>query len=370
MKKYLILIFIFIWLFSFSAKAEDTEDFYSKQYSLSGIDETYEKLPQETRDFLEENELTPENPDFVNNLTVENVFSHIWGFLKSGAKKPITSGAALLAVILISAAVMSGESGTASQSAKYATVISAVAVISAPIFSVITSGVKAMQGSAVFMTSFIPIFAVVVAASGGAVTSVSMSALLLTASQGVNFIANFLVLPLMGGYLALSLSAAVSPVISKTGIADGIKKLAMWTMSLTSTVFIGVLSIQTAVNSAADTLTLKTAKFIIGSSVPVAGTALSEALTTVTASMGILKAGVGIYGVIACFIIFLPLLAELLIWRAVLGLNAVFADLLGIGEISSVIRSVDNVMSVLVGLLLLIGAVFIISLTVVVGAVK
>lgn len=370
MKRLCVIAILLVFVFGFKVNAESTDDFYKQQYELSGIDKAHENLPQETQEFLEENGLTPQNPDFVNSLTAENVFSHIWGFVKSGAKAPMVSGAGMLAVILISAAVMSGGSGTASQTSKYATVISAVAVIAAPVFSVISAGISAMQGSSVFMTSFIPIFAVVVAASGGAVTSVSMSALLLTASQAVSFIANFLVLPLMGGYLALSLSAAVSPVISKTGIADGIKKLAMWVMSLTSTIFIGVLSIQTAVNGAADTLTLRTAKFIIGSSVPVAGTALSEALTTVTASMGILKAGIGVYGVIACFIIFLPLLAELLMWRVMLSITAAISDLFSLGEISAVLRSVDNVMSVLTGILLLIGAVFIISLTVVVGAAK
>lgn len=370
MRRFLIIFLSLVWLFSVSVKAESTEDFYRQQYGLSGIENAHQALPEETQDFLEENGLMPENSDFINSLTAQNVFSHIWGFIKSGAKAPLVAAAGIVAVILISAAIMDGGTATASQSAKYATVISAVAVISAPVFSVISSGVNAMQGSAVFMTSFIPIFAVVVTASGGAVTSVSMSALLLTASQAVSYIANFLVLPLMGGYLALSLSAAVSPVISKTGIADGIKKLAMWVMSLTSTIFIGILSIQTAVNSAADTLTIKTAKFIIGSSVPVAGTALSEALTTVTASMGVLKAGLGVYGVIACFIIFLPLLAELLMWRLVLGITAVISDLFALSEISSVIRSVDSVISVLTGILLLIGAVFIISLTVVVGAAK
>jgi len=174
----------------------------------------------------------------------------------------------------------------------------------------------------------------------------------------------------MGGYLGLSIASSVSPLITKTGIADGIKKISLWTMSLTTTVFIGILGIQTAVNSAADTLTIKTAKFIIGSAVPVAGTALSEALTTVTASMGMLKAGIGVWGVVACAAIFLPLLIELILWRIMLCITAAAADLFSLGEISSVLRSVDTVISLLSGIILLIGAVFIISLTVVVGAAK
>ena len=372
MKRTIILMVFLLFCFSFSASADspDTDSFYSEQYYSSGADGLYSALPEETQDFLNRNGISAQNPDFVNSLTAENVFSHIWSFIKSGAKTPIVTGTAVLAVILLSAAISSNAPGSAAMTAKYATVISAAAVIAAPVYSVITSGIKAMQGSSVFMTAFVPVFAVVTAAAGKAATSASMSALLLGASQAVSFISNFIVLPLMGGYLSLNISSAVSPLIKGTGIADGIKKIALWTMSLTSTLFIGILGIQTAVNSAADSLSLKTAKFIVGSSVPVAGTALSEALSTVTASLGLLKAGIGIWGVIACAAIFLPLLAELILWRIMLHITSAVADLFSISEISVILRSIDNVMSVLSGIILLIGAVFIISLTVVVGAAK
>lgn len=368
----IMCIILLISLFSLNVNAEEnyTEEFYKNQFENSGAEDLDDYLPEETREYMEENGLTPDSGDFTDLITVENVFSHIWQFLKSGIKGPLASGGAILAVILISAVVTSSASASSVATSGYAAIISAAAVIAAPVYSVITAGVDAMQGSSVFMTAFIPVFAVVTASAGAAATSVSMSALLLGASQAVSFIANFIVLPLMGGYLSISIASAVSPVISKTGIADGIKKLAFWVMSLTSTVFIGVLSIQTAVSSAADGLTVKTAKFVIGSTVPVAGTALSEALTTVTASMGILKTGIGVYGVIACFMIFLPLLAELLLWRIMLNITAAVSDLFSLGSISGILRSVDTVMSVLIGIILLIGAVFIISLTVVVSAVK
>jgi len=372
MKGKIIISVILLLFFSVEVSAESAsaDGFYSEQYENSGADELFDSLPQGTGEFLESNGITAENPDFVNSLTTENVFTHIWQFLKTGAKTPIVTGASMLAIILISAAVMAVQNESSSTSAKYACVISAAAVITPPIYSVITAGVNAMQGSSVFMAAFVPVFAVVTAASGKAVTSASMSALLLGATQAVSFISNFLVLPLMGGYLGLSIASSVSPLITKTGIADGIKKISLWTMSLTTTVFIGILGIQTAVNSAADTLTIKTAKFIIGSAVPVAGTALSEALTTVTASMGMLKAGIGVWGVVACAAIFLPLLIELILWRIMLCITAAAADLFSLGEISSVLRSVDTVISLLSGIILLIGAVFIISLTVVVGAAK
>lgn len=367
-----ILIFLFLFLFfSVTVNAEEysPEEFYNNQFNAAGVGELEQYLPDETRDFLNDNSLNPENEGWTRAIEPKNVFSHIWGFLRSGAKTPIATGAVILSITLISAALGGMDiKGASSVATGYAISLTAAAAIITPVFSVITAGTNALKGCAAFMTAFVPVFAVIVTATGAAATSVSMSGLLLGACQAVNLIADFIIMPLMGGYLAISLSSGVSPLVANSGIADGIKKLCYWTMSLLTTVFLGILSIQTAVNASADTLSLKTAKFIIGSAIPVAGTALSEALTTVTASMGILKTTVGIYGVIACAAVFLPLLAELFLWRITFNLTAVFSDLLGVPKISSVLKSADTVISVLIGIILLTAAMFIISLGVVLSA--
>jgi stage III sporulation protein AE len=137
-------------------------------------------------------------------------------------------------------------------------------------------------------------------------------------------------------------------------------------MGFISTLFIGILSIQTAVNSSADTLSVKTAKFIVGSTVPVAGGVLAEALTTVTASLNLLKSSVGIWGVLICALTFLPLVIELLLWRVCLWGLAFFGDTFSLSKISNLLKSVDSVLSVLVGIVLLSFAMFTISLTVVI----
>lgn len=371
MKRKIIFIIIFLFAFSFSVSAEtEAKEFYKEQYDLSGADEINDSLPKETKDFLEQNDISPNKPDWVNNLSTENVFSHILNFFKTGAKTPFLASFGILAVILISAAIESSGEERSGAAAMYASALCAAAVISAPAFNLVKTSVSAMQGCSIFISAFIPVFAVIVASSGSPITSLSMSSLLLTASSAVSYISNFVVVPLLGGYMSVSLASSVSPLISKSGIAEGIKKLSFWIMSLLTTVFLGILSIQTAVNASADTLSVKTAKFIIGSSVPVAGTVLSEALTTVTASMGLLKSSIGIYGVVACAAIFLPILAELLIWKICLTLLAITSDLFSLSKISSLLRAVDTVMSVLGGIILLTAAMFIISLSVVVMAGK
>ena len=67
------------------------------------------------------------------------------------------------------------------------------------------------------------------------------------------------------------------------------------------TIFTGLLSIQSVVGSSADTLTSKTAKYVISNCVPVVGGAVSDAYSTVKGSLSLLKNGIGGVGIATCY---------------------------------------------------------------------
>lgn len=367
----LALIFVFLPQTVNAEERESAEDFYLRQYRESGADTLGDNLPEEVREYLEEIGLDPENGAATASFSAESVFSHIIGIFKGGLKAPLEGAAAITAVILISAALGSAElNSSAARVAVYAAAAAAAAVAVRPIYSVIAGSTDAIKGITTFMLSFVPIFAAIAAASGAAATATATSGLLLSAAEGLSFISGFAVLPLMNAYLAIGISASVSPLLQRSGIAEAIKKLALWLIALASTVFAGILAIQTAINSAADSLTSKTARFIIGSSVPVAGGVLSEALGTVTASMSLLRSSVGIYGVAACAALLLPYIAELLLWRAALLVTCALAEIFSSPRIGSLLKTIDAVLSVLLGILLMVGAMFIISLATVVSFAK
>ena len=369
MIKKILIIFLLAIILPLNVSAYNQEEFLNEQYRLSGADKLDESLPDEVKEYIEQYNIEIFNLSQPNELKPENVFSHILNFVKSKASSPLKSAGCVLAIILIRGILGSVEFTEKSGLAvEYAVVLSSVAVICTPILSVISASINAMKGCAVFMTAFIPVFGVISASSGAVATSTAASGILLTASQAVSWIAGFVVAPLLGGYLSLSIASIVSPSVQNSGIAEGIKKTSFWIMSLVTTIFVGILSLQTAITSSSDNLASKTAKFILGTAVPVAGTALSEALNTVTASMGILKASVGIYGVIAVSFIFLPIMLELLLWRICLIVNAAIGDLISVKSVPSLLRSVETVISVLTGIVLLTAAMFIISLSIVISA--
>lgn len=364
MKKLLVFI-ILAFVLSLTAAADTA---YNDTYETAGGNELQQSLDRNVKDFFDSNGIDPADYNWVNRLTEKDVLSHIFEFVTGGIKIPFKTGVTVIGVILITAAIISFGGAPHSSTANYAAVLAITAIIAGDIWQSVSGAVNAVKGCGSFMLSFVPVFASIVALSGKTVTAASMSTLLLFASETVSFISSFVILPLMGGYLALSISTGASPLLNNSGIAESVKKISVWVLSLLGTLFVGILSIQTAVNSAADSVALRTARFILGTSVPVAGTALSEAVSTVSASIGLLRSSVGIYGVVALAALLLPVLIELIMWRCVLFFTSALSELFSLSKITSILKAVDSMLSVLLGVVLLIGAMFVISLTVVVTA--
>lgn len=363
MKK--IVIFI---LMAFLLSLPVNADNYTTQYDNVRANELEGSLDEQTREFFEKAGIDAKDPNWVNRITSGGVLKHIWQFVTGGIKTPVKTGVLIASIIFLTASLTAFGSSPRFETAIYAAVLSISALIATDIWKSVEIAVNAVKSCCSFMASFVPVFASVLALSGKTVTAPAMSTLLLGATEVVSFVASFAVLPLMGSYLALSVGSGVSPLLNSSGIVDSVKKLSMWIMSLLGTLFIGVLSIQTAVNSAADSVSLRTAKFILGTSVPVAGGVLSEAVSTISTSIGLLRSSIGVYGVVALAMMLLPIVVEVILWRFVLMVNISLGELFSLPKITGILRAVDSMLSVVVGVVLLVGGMFIISLAVVVMA--
>lgn len=364
--KYIGILFLTLIIMFFSSLAVSAEE-----YNIDGTEKVISALPDEAANFFSEYNIKPNSNDWTANLTSQNVFKHISQFLKDGAQTPIKAGSGSIAIIILISLInaLSGVSET-SKAAVFICSLSLTVFLSTQVYSAISASVSAIKGTSTFMLSFVPMYAGIVAVSGGVSTSVAMNALLLSATEAVSILASYIIVPVMSGYLAISVCSSVSPLVSSNAVGDSLKKIALWILSLISTVFLGVLSIQTALNSSADSLALRTSKFIIGTTVPIAGQVLSEATSTVTASMQLLRSTVGIYGVLALCFFFLPLLAELLLWRVTMMVLTVISEILETGKATGIFKAVDSMLSLLIGVILLVSALFIISLTVVINTGK
>ena len=353
-----------VWLCTFGYAAElDKESIYSEQYSASGADKLQESLPDEVREKLYEFDISSTDISWTEAFTPKNIFANSVVFLKSGGKRPITAGCAVLAVLLLGAAL--GNLSEENKLTAYVMTVGITAAAVLPAVSIIKSCVSAISSAGVFMLSFVPVYASILISRGKAVTAAGFSAVMLTVSEAVTALCSFVIVPLTGIQLALSVSGSVLTEINTSSISKAIKKASIWILSLSATVLFGLLGIQTVVGGAADTLSSKTAKFIIGTAVPVVGTTVSEALSTVRGCIKLLGSSVAVYSIAALALLFLPTIVELLLWRVSLLLCASVAEMLGQERSAGLIRSVDSAVAFVLGIMILIGVLFIISVTVV-----
>ena len=363
MKRVLCVICLML-LFAFTVSAEENP--YLEQYEVSGAEELEGLLSDDVRDFFSSFQIDPEDPNWVNKITAENIFSQIGSFLKDGGRGPLRAAAQMLGIIVLYAAANLSE-----RLAKYKNALSYIfmlitaAGVLLPMFSLISSVTAAIKGTATFMTSFVPIYAGILTVGGKGLTAAGMSFSLLFAAEAVNMVASFVILPLMGCYLGMGLVSGITTGGGALALGETVKKAATWLFSLTLTVFLGLLSIQTAVNASADSAGLRTVKFVLSSLVPVTGGALSESMTTLTSSMKLLRSSVGMYGVLALGISVLPIVLELLLWRLALFLVGAAAELFGVKEGVDLFKCADHVLSTLLGVILFTASLFIISLAVV-----
>lgn len=95
------------------------------------------------------------------------------------------------------------------------------------------------------------------------------------------------------------------------------------------TVFSAVLGITGSINSAADTVSVKTARFFLSNSIPIVGGAITDAVGTLAGSISVLRSGVGAFGICALLLLILPALLQMLLWKASLSVMSAAAELFG-----------------------------------------
>ena len=134
-------------------------------------------------------------------------------------------------------------------------------------------------------------------------------------------------------------------------LGSAINKGAASLLGITTTLFVGLLTLQGIVGGAADTLSSRALRFSLSSMVPVVGGSLSEAFSAVKGCLGLLKSTVGGFGMLATALIVLPPLLQCAVWSLGLALCTAAAELFGLGQISALLRSAQAVVKTLIAVL-------------------
>ncbi len=339
----ILLIVAAALLMCVSAGAEVYEDYGGK---------IADAVPPEASEILENSGITPDN-NGAAALTLDGVLDWLKELLLGRLAEPFRLFAALCGIVLLCTLARSAGDNAGSMSGVFSAVgvLAGAGMTTAAISDALTHTMNVLQAASEFMLVFVPAYAAVIAAMGkltaaSAVNTVTLGAAQLFSQLAVNFLS-----PVCGTVMGLSVTGAIHPELNISKLAELIKKAAVWGLSLLMTVFMSILSAQTFVRNAADSVMIRTAKFAVSSGVPIVGGTISDAVNTVSASLSLLHSGIGTYGIAAALVIILPPLITVICYRAALSAAEAVSGVFGIKELSELFKAAGWVMSIIMAVI-------------------
>ncbi len=356
MKRFVIALVIFMIIPSIAYGAEFENDEYEE--ALSSYDLTFfkYKLDDDTYNTLKQLNLDTFSFENIYNLKFSDVLSIILNTAKKGINAPLRGLAEIAAFIILSSMFQSIKTEN-SLNELYSTITALFVsvVLISKLSPAITLAVSSISISADFIYAFIPVFCAIVTASGGITVGFSTNALLLILSQGLAFISAAIVNPVINSFLAIGICSSIRPQLNLSNIAETAKRIITWIMSFTAGAYVSVLSIKTAAASRADMLGIRSLRFVINSVVPVIGGALSEGLLSIQTYSSLIKSSVGIVGIIAVILVFLPSVIEVVLWRFFLSVGGIICEVFNDSAVASVVRVFSSAL-LLINVLLIMSA--------------
>lgn len=363
------LIFLFCALaFPLNVQAQETDqmtEIYKEQADWSGTDRLFSALDEDTQNALKNIGIDEVDTDLLSELDIGEIFSEAAALLAENSQPPLRCLGICIGIMLL-CALVEGSSLTLQEKSQN-TVLSLVGTLALtsaiiiPICQTIGRVCETINGVSGFMLLYIPIMAGLMATAGQEVSGASYYGLMMTAGQTVSQISSKLIVPLLNVFLGMSVTTAISPRMNLKAFCDTAYKIAKWILTFITALFVTMLTVQSLVTSSMDSVTNKTLRFAVSTFVPVVGSALGDALTTVSGSLKLLKSGAGVFAIIGASFIFLPVLLECCVWQITLFCTAAAGDIFGLKSLSTLLQAVSKVISMMIALLVCLMFVFVIT---------
>jgi stage III sporulation protein AE len=226
----------------------------------------------------------------------------------------------------------------------------------------------AIGGMIQFMMAMVPLLLTLLASMGSVVTVTVMHPLIVFMIHTVGTLIYTIVFPLLFFSAVLHIASSLSDKFKVTQLANLLRSIAVGTLGVLLTLFLGVISVQGATSSVTDGVTIRTAKFVTGNFVPVVGRMFSDAADTVMSASLLVKNAIGIAGAaILLFLCAFPAI-KILVLALIYRLSAAVMQPLGDSPIVSILETIGKTMVYVFAALAVVGMMFFLAVTIILAA--
>ena len=329
-----------------SSAAEYNADDYSeylKQFDTSSFTDV---LSKDTRTVLKELGIDDFNYESIGSLSFEDFFDIVKNIIYSQIKSPLKGAASLIAFIIISSFISSVKVDDESINGAYST-FSAVVISIILIYQIsdtISVATASLKIASDYIYAFVPVFAMILVTSGSTAAAASTNTLLLLLAQGLSVISANVLMPVVNCFLALGICSGLRQELNLHKLLTGLKNIITKSIAVLSGAFVSILSLKTTVASKADILGIRSVRFVINSVVPVIGSTISEGLLSIQSYSSLIKSTVGVVGIIAIVLTFLPSIIQIVLWRIVFGCCETVSDIFNDTSVSATLKAFKDTM--------------------------
>lgn len=323
MRKLLILLTIIVImpLFSVICSAEDRVDEYISDF---------EDILPDGFDGLSDPEV------IMKSTGIDSLFSEIISVISDGKADIVGFFLTLLgSVALLSAAALCHERMSTHAQSIVGVICSLVIFLSIrPIILSVSDGISKISG---FFASLIPLTVGITALGGGGATASAQAVGMYTSLSLVGGMAGQIFLSLSSFGLAMSLLSSIGGE-GIASVCSGLRGLFNWVTGIFTALLTAAFSLQTLVASSVDSASMRAIKYAASGLIPVVGSTVSGAISTLASGVSYAKGIVGGGAIAVILYLVISPLALLLIYRLALSLAMIFSDYSG-GKIASRIFS-------------------------------
>lgn len=297
---------------------------------------------------LEDIGIAPGEENGLLSLSPQTVLSSFFSLFGTSFRELIgrffTVIAVMLCVALFSSLAGEGKTAEAASNVGSLVAVFVIVAVNAELFADCRASIELTKD---IMLSLIPVLAGIVAFSGQPGLAASFNTVVFAFAETISAAFSRILPAVAAAGASLGAAGAVAPFAKFDAVSKVTAKLVNMFAAFVSGIFVAVLSVRGVIAGAADTVTIKGLRFLIGSSVPIVGSAIGDALNSVAAGLGLIRNSVLSLGIAAVALINLPPLMKLAAWSLLSYFIALLADMLSLPRIGALISSLRSVVSVL-----------------------
>lgn len=345
-----------------------------EEVSLEGVEEYWSNIGKEYGDYLPELEKTSLTNFFKKEegLSLKSVFS---GFTEFLFQELIQSGKLLGSLLLLTIFSIvlqtmhaAFEKSAVSKIAYFVVFLVLIFIALHSFYTVITYAKEAIDTMSSFMIGIIPLILGLMATFGNFVAVSFFHPIIIFLINFTGVFISVFVLPLLSFSALLIIISSISDNYKVTNLANLLKTVALSSIGVLLTIFLGVMSVQGAASAIQDGVTMKTAKFITGNFIPVVGRTFTDAADTILSATLLLKNSLGIVGLIIILFICLFPAIKILVIAFVYKAAAAVLQPVGEGPVITSLQALSTYILYVFACLLTVSFMFLLAIVIIVAA--